>query len=102
MIGILFNLVVEWVKRKSGTRGVEKLQTQFGKELKFVDSRAYEDGDFLKLFVAAQEIMGINDLDKAQRDFAGIVFRTLVSTFPGIVKRYPGTFDLLSHMEEIH
>ncbi len=102
MIGVLFNLVVDWVRRKMGTMGVKELESRYGKELKFTDSVAYPDEDFLRLFVSAQEIMGINDLDLAQREFAKIVFKSLTSAFSGFVEKYPSTFSLLSHMEEIH
>jgi len=102
MIGLLFNMVIESVRKKRGNLGVEELKKRFGRALEFNDSTGYPDEDFMKLFVIAQEVIEQDDLNKAQREFAKMVFKALVQAFPGLMAKYDDSLSLLADMENIH
>ncbi len=102
MLGLLFNMVVESVRKKKGTSGVESLRREYGFELKFLNQKQYDDESFLKLINAAMKVSGITSRENFERELARDIFKIIVDMFRGIIEHYPDAFSLLSNIEEIH
>jgi hypothetical protein len=102
MLGVILNSVVDAVRYKRGSRGIDELKKSYGKSITFQDLTNYPDGVLLNLVVSALKITGYEDMDEFQRFLAPFIIKSLQRKFPNVAKKCTDTYSTLVAVEGTH
>ena len=102
MLGVIMIGIVEVVKMKRGSAGVEKLRKVYGKSLNFKEFKNYPEEEFQRFAGLAMKIMNYSSVDEFQRGIAPPIFKFLIEKFPEIPKKYNNLYSFLTAIADVH
>ncbi|NPA76064.1 MAG: hypothetical protein GXO25_08310 [Euryarchaeota archaeon] len=102
MLGLIMNGMVEFVRYKKGTDGVQELEKIYGKKPNFKELKAYPDQEFAEFVKAVMSVIECDDVELFQKRFAPVVLEYLIKKYPDIPKKYPDLYSFLKGLPDIH
>jgi hypothetical protein len=102
MIGIMHEILFDFVKSNFGEAAVGELRRRAGIEGKqFRLDTAYDDGEWRRIVATAVELAG-GDADAVETAFAHYAGEDLVLRFPGFFRAAKGARDMIARQPVIH
>jgi hypothetical protein len=102
MMGLICNLLLGFIEKKSDKKTVEEIKKKAGIAWeKFKTEQIYPDETWQKLLNATCEVLGVNK-DIAEKLFAEYTIDALVNNFGSFFKSSPSALELFRKVPKIH